>query len=268
MELIELISTSERELTMGKIWNFVKALLRHWWQLMSCAAFTLLALYSAKTNQPNERVAEALVAIAIVCFVAAAYGAWSDEHDKLTQLEGQARLHAPSFQFEVGATIWIYNAEADLTMFFTLASILNKGHRSVTLGWQAIYKIGESAEPMTSFYLRGPQVVNLGAEQITFQNDDLLNVKTAEVAIERGCVTNGRLLFTVKGDRRAELKTLQYKVEFTCRDYQGTPYTAVYTPSSVPVSTLLTHAHEKASLIIAQKALIEPQTAQPENKVL
>lgn len=227
---------------------------------MSCAVFTALAWYVAKTNQPNDWVANSLVAVAALCFLAAAYGAWSDQRDRVTELESRLLIHAPQFEFTVGATLWSYDAEANLTLFFIMAEIMNRGHPSIARYWRAVYKIGESEEAMTSFFLRTPYTITMGNEKIIFHNEDLLNVKTDQDAVERGGATNGRLLFTLPGDRTAQLKTSQFRIELTCCDYQGTPYTAAYAPSSAPLPKLLTFAREKAAIVPAAETstVIEP----------
>ena len=63
---------------------FVAALFRYWWALMSCAAFTVLAVYTAATNKGNVWVIGGSTFLATVFFGVAAYHAWLGEYDKHT----------------------------------------------------------------------------------------------------------------------------------------------------------------------------------------
>jgi hypothetical protein len=89
----------------------------------------------------------------------------------------------------------------------------------------------------------------MGGEILTIENGDLLAAKTAENSIPRGGIASGRLLFTLPGDRSAEIKSLQHTIHFSCEDYLGNTYKASYKPSSEPVTILLTLPHEKAEFM-------------------
>ncbi|MBB6143456.1 hypothetical protein HNQ77_001400 [Silvibacterium bohemicum] len=159
----------------------------------------------------------------------------------------------PAFDFVISTIIWIYNAEKDMTVFYIGARILNRGGPSITLSWSATYKLGPTSEPMKPFYLVGPTVLTIGEERLTIENDDLLNVKTSEKAIERGGAVYGRLVFAVPGNRDAQIKSLQHQIEVCVHDYLSIPYTAIYVPSSVPSVGLIRHPHEKGEFIKKQE---------------
>jgi hypothetical protein len=55
---------------------------KHWWALMSCAAFTGLGVYAAATNKGNSWVVDGSAVLAVVFFVLAAFLTWNDEHQK------------------------------------------------------------------------------------------------------------------------------------------------------------------------------------------
>jgi hypothetical protein len=63
---------------------FVAALLKHWWHLMSCAAFTILGVYTAGANKGNVWLVGGSAFLAPLFFGVAAYHAWLEEHDKYT----------------------------------------------------------------------------------------------------------------------------------------------------------------------------------------
>jgi hypothetical protein len=55
---------------------------KHWWELMSCAAFTILGVYIAATNKGNGWVVGGIAFLAAVFFLMAAYRTWRDEHHR------------------------------------------------------------------------------------------------------------------------------------------------------------------------------------------
>jgi hypothetical protein len=60
---------------------FVAALLKRRLELMSCAAFTILGVYTAAANKGNVWLVGGSAILAGVFFGVAAYRAWRDEHD-------------------------------------------------------------------------------------------------------------------------------------------------------------------------------------------
>lgn len=225
---------------------FAAALSKKWWALMSCAAFTVLSLWAAIGNKSNAWTLSGSATLAVIFFLIAAFGAWLDEHGKLLSLQEKLSELNPYFLFDIGILLWKYDEKKDLTLFFPMARILNRGHSSVTANWNATYIISGTTEIMVPLWLRGTYKLNIGEEELTLENRDLLNAKTAENSIERGGVASGRLLFTLQGDRSQQIKSLQYTMEFTCEDYLGTTYSAIYKPSPEPLKELLTLAHERA----------------------
>ncbi len=226
--------------------RFIAALWRKWWALMSCAAFTILSLWASIENKSNAWVVSGIAILAVIFFLVAAFGAWLEEHSKLVSVERKLSELSPQFDFIVGTMLWKYDEITDRTLFFPLARILNRGHSSITTNWSAIYNISGSAEEMKALWLRGEYKIQIGNEELTLENGDLLSAKTAEKSIECGGVAGGRLLFTLPGNRTQQIQSLQYTMEFTCEDYQGSKYTAIYKPSPEPVPGLLTFPHERA----------------------
>ena len=64
---------------------FVKAILRHWWALMSCAVFTFLGIWTAYANKGREWVLWTSGVLAIVFLAVAAYRTWLAEHRRLIE---------------------------------------------------------------------------------------------------------------------------------------------------------------------------------------
>ena len=165
-------------------------------------------------------------------------------------------VNYPDFDLQITALLWTYtpDPEPGKTNFYLGARLLNRGAPSISQSWSAKYIIGETAEEMTGYYLVGPSVLNVGTERLTIANEDLLNVKTSEKAVERGGAIYGRLLFTLPGNRDAQIKALQMRIEVTVQDYTSRKYTAVYLPSPKPSLRLLRHPLEKGEFIQVPEA--------------
>jgi hypothetical protein len=64
-------------------WLFFKALLKHWWALMSSAVFTGIGVYAAWRGKTNHWVVTASIGAGLALFYVAAFRAWREEHEKL-----------------------------------------------------------------------------------------------------------------------------------------------------------------------------------------
>ena len=171
---------------------------------------------------------------------------------------GGSRRDRPKFGLTLGAIVWQYREDKDLTVFYMLASVINRGEPSVTLCWKGTYAIGKSSENMEMFHILDTITIAVDGEVLSLTNDSLVNLRTSEASIQRGQLVGGRLLFTVPGDRTAQIKSLFYTIEVECQDYLGNISTATYRPSSVPTKVLLGHYREKREFIID-----EPERAMP-----
>lgn len=167
----------------------------------------------------------------------------------LLLLAARSELDRPAFVFDLDNIIWKHDEKKDLTIFFLGARVLSMGAPSITQNWSASYAVGTATEAMKPFYIVGSYVLTLGDEQITFENEDLLNVKTAEAVVERGRAVYGRLLFTVPGDRDGQIKALQHRIDVSFQDYLSRPYSASYVPSPKPLPSLTRHPHEKTKFV-------------------
>ena len=59
---------------------YFKAVVRHWWALMSCAVFTAIGFYVAYANKNNDWTVKAIFAVALMFVFVACFLAWLDEH--------------------------------------------------------------------------------------------------------------------------------------------------------------------------------------------
>jgi hypothetical protein len=84
---------------MKEVWPFIKAVLVHWWALMSCALFTALGIYVLIANKSNGWAVEASFTLAVVSVFIACYLAWRDEHKLL--LRERDRNQKPDIEGEI-----------------------------------------------------------------------------------------------------------------------------------------------------------------------
>jgi hypothetical protein len=72
-------------------WLYFKAFGKHWWALMSCAAFTILGFYVAWANKSNEWTVRGIFGIALGLLIVAGFLAWRDEFRRANDLEAKLR---------------------------------------------------------------------------------------------------------------------------------------------------------------------------------
>jgi hypothetical protein len=66
-----------------QITTFLKAIMRYWWALMSCAAFTILGLWATYGEKGREWILWTSLVLAIAFALVAAYQGWANEHQAL-----------------------------------------------------------------------------------------------------------------------------------------------------------------------------------------
>ena len=185
----------------------------------------------------------------IACILAFAILWWQESRAR-AKAERELNASKPQFALGLGDIVWLYRDDRDLTVFFILANIINSGQPSVALNWKGRYRLGNSVEDMQIFTIHGTYDVTVGHDRISLTNDNLLNVKALEIPIGKGQFLGGRLLLTVKGDRTAQVKALQHRIEVECTDYLGNKSTAVYIPDPRPSETLSIHYSEKVERVV------------------
>jgi hypothetical protein len=169
---------------------------------------------------------------------------WQEKHARIVA-ETLLDKSKPQFELTTGDTIWQYRVTEGLTAIYVSAGLLNRGEPSVALGWSARYLLNGASEEMELFNIATPHVIQVDDQQVTFTNDNLINVKTLERPLLKGQWVGGRVLCTVRGDRTAQIMAAQFRIEISCADYTGKLYKATYTPSPTPPRTLRLHYSEQ-----------------------
>lgn len=63
--------------------QFLEALWKHWWALMSSAVLSLISVYAARQHKTNSWVFSVSCVAAVLMFFVAAFRAWNEQHIKL-----------------------------------------------------------------------------------------------------------------------------------------------------------------------------------------
>jgi hypothetical protein len=79
-------AVSENILGMSLV-RFLNSVRKHWWALMSCAAFTLLGMWVLYANKSNAWTFQATFGLAGFCLFWACFLAWRDEEKKVKEFE-------------------------------------------------------------------------------------------------------------------------------------------------------------------------------------
>lgn len=147
--------------------------------------------------------------------------------------------NVPNFDLILGDTYSNYQAQDDKTRFFIIATLLNRGTPFVALGWTAKYILSTGVEEqMEPYWIVGTHVLRIGNDEVHLTTGDLLIAKTRELPIVTGGLCDGRLLFTLSGDRMAQVKASNYKIEVSCHDIEGREYKSTYVPAAEKLEEL------------------------------
>jgi len=117
---------------MGWIREYAKPVFGHWWASMSCAAFTIVGVYSAAFGKSGHWVVVSSFVLAFTALVIATGQAWRDEYNKL--LQERAKNALPKFSVQAERAVYC----ASNSHLFVLCSVVNlsekqAGLRSATL---------------------------------------------------------------------------------------------------------------------------------------
>lgn len=140
---------------LASIRQFLTALVKLWWALMSCAGFTFLGIYAAATNRGNTWIVGGSGVLAALFFGVAAYRAWLYEHNRY--MDEAAKNQRPDIQGEAfkfsgcgisgeghNEGVWSANTEVEFEM-----SLCN--HRPVATTLKRVELDGSRLEPPVSF---------------------------------------------------------------------------------------------------------------------
>ena len=200
--------------------QFLGALCKVWWALMSTAAFTALSVWSALSRHGGEVTVIGTAVLAIFFFLIAAYIAWRHENRKyLTEVEKNV---SPEFSLDLAQVSTLYNAQTDTTVVCASGVLTNSGAASPAMRWRARFSspridvtIGFSNLPSAEYewHMSSGNILVL-------RRENMLPAKGLN-AIERGHTIHGRILFEFHGDIRPDLGNFVGKLWIGCEDFKG-----------------------------------------------
>jgi hypothetical protein len=121
---------------------FVAVLLKRWWELVACAAFTILGVYSTAANKGNVWLVGGSAFLAAVFFGVVAYHAWREEHDKYTgevakyqtpDISGEAFNFSGNRNHGDDRSPWSTSHEVTFEVFFRNHSPINTTLKRIEL---------------------------------------------------------------------------------------------------------------------------------------
>jgi hypothetical protein len=93
---------------MRTLGQFLAALGKRWWALLSTAAFTIIGLYALITGKSNQWVVTVSLAVAAIFFLIASFGAWKEQYDLRVAAEsvnGDSAKKQKELKIRVGAAM-------------------------------------------------------------------------------------------------------------------------------------------------------------------
>ena len=108
------------------LWLWIKSIIRHWWALMSCAAFTFLGMWTLYADKNNRWALQATFSLAVLCLFWACYLSWEIEHEALVEYRAKLEARIPLLGVEVWDVLLI-QGPTSVDVFFE-ASINNATH--------------------------------------------------------------------------------------------------------------------------------------------
>lgn len=196
---------------------WVKALLPHWWALMSCAVFTLIGLAVLAFNKSNKWALYASFAAAAVLLLFASFLAWRDargdadgykealshKQKELDELS-KPQLVGEMISIDVGTpdpNMKLRNYDVpveNLAVVLIWAGIRNLGADSIADNFTLAVSLNDGSV-LHGRFMHIPPSVNFSGMGLTMSAADAgsLPEKTAEKPIVRGARVVGLLLFIV-----------------------------------------------------------------------
>ncbi len=203
---------------------------------------------------PGKRTA---IGVLLTGVIFSFFEAWRKEHIAKQGAEKTAGLlkeqldaRRPQLSLNIENCIWFYDAQRDLTLFVIAAGLLNSGESTAVFRWRGKYQLGDNVEDMEGYFLFSPFTFPAAGGTITLTNDNLLSAQLHNTPLGRGEAKFGRLVFSVKGNRLAQVNSLQFKLIVECSDFEYTPASAVFSPASKPLENIMIFPGENAQELL------------------
>lgn len=181
--------------------------------------------------------------VAVACFIFANFRIWLDERKLVISQQ-------PKFTLQIDHLDYEYTADENETVLVFAVSIVNEGAPSVARFWSGKFQMGIVPEVMKALWINEFWVLRpsrKGDLPIVLKPQDQIISKTIESRLETGDAKVGRAFFSLPGDRRSQLLSLNYTATITVQDFKGNEFSAKFLPHSVPVFESKTYPGESVA---------------------
>jgi hypothetical protein len=144
---------------------FLKAVAKHWWILLSCAAFTILGIYGLYFSKDNDWLVRSSLRLAGFLLLASCFLAWRDEHKQVTELQAQPPREGPDFHPSIVNSLIYPAGDPTNSVVGIVGTIYNKGE-SGTLNdifIDAIFDDGRRIRARLAYRPQPAQTVTFGS---------------------------------------------------------------------------------------------------------
>lgn len=228
---------------------WLKALLPHWWALMSCAVFTLIGVLVLGFNKSSKWALYATFGAAVAMLFLASFLAWRDQYRATVgarkELEEANAKHKKeieeltlpiirgSFNEPMMAPAGTNNSDTLLVVGLTIANY--GAPTALRFGIKIVLADGTQANVASVIPPFGP--INLETvDKRSFQlsGDHYLPRKVGETPILHNGSVSGYLLYKIEGISEEKLRNQKFDIFVVCFDVYERPFTlqGLYTPNS------------------------------------
>jgi hypothetical protein len=204
--------------------EYFLAVLHHWWPLMSCAAFTILAILVELKQKTSRWAMKISLGLAVSFLLFASYQAWNDEYEK---------TH-PGLRLAIDVIATARRSEnAQTATIVVLASISNVGSPSIADQW-TLEMIPVSGDHVTMdpsmIHQDKPFVFSYDSGQsVSYSPSDALYLKTPSAPLITGAKDTGFLIFDPPKITQPQAETTGTVYRLSCLDVFGNKVWADYT---------------------------------------
>ena len=212
------------------IFEYGQAIYAHWWPLMSCAAFTILAIVAEVWAKTSRWIMKVSVGLAVFFLLFASYQAWNDEYTK---------TH-PGLQLTIDYITTSTTGVNDGAVL--LEASVNVGSPSIADQWLLEF-IPTEGKPTTVvptvIHQDEPlRIENPSGRGFLFNPKDVLYEKTGTSPIQTGGKQTGILIFFFKGIPQSRISMKGVKYVLSCQDAYGNRISGYWTLSGNHVDTV------------------------------
>lgn len=187
---------------------------------------------------------------------------WLDHRSVLAK-HRKSQPESSGLVLTLESILFLYDKDLDSTVFMLSGYLLNRGEPTIAKSWGAEYIVNGVSEAMQGFYLLSEYTMTMDDDSITIRNEHLLQAQVLTKRLGTGDGKAGRLMFTIKGDRLAQVNGLQFKIKVECSDYADRITSAVFSPDPKPLVGIKMYPGEHLRKV-AKTAAAMPQL--PEGK--